>query len=342
MYISIRYYLGPAQGWGDTEINVTLNQLFHALRPEHKMTNASQRTKLRTALAELEEKGLLKIKYQYADEYVIDVSNIIEQDKVIIKTAVSSPFERNDISYKEQEKINYYTMVDIEYLRNAFKDNNYNTGIFAYLFYYLGKKATNPKNRSDGENYYFMCHRYDMSEESGFDVRTIDKYNQILEKHYIIYVVRSEYKWISTGQQLPNLYGLYRDKESIDKYYNDYIDGKSEEIRYSPIIKNCKKEAQGDTCEGNDDKSVKVDIEKVDVNSDKKTNEETDIVSNKQNQKDYIYDWKSSMVLWGKEKNAIPKGNPFEDDEKDGYYKKMVGFGNNLKERKIPIRKVTF
>lgn len=72
----------------------------------------------------------------------------------------------------------------------------------------------------DSEFYYFNADRESLAKDCELSVRSIDKYNDILQKNKIICARKLHY-----SKQFPNVYvcGLYEDKDTINNYCTDYL-----------------------------------------------------------------------------------------------------------------------
>ena len=72
----------------------------------------------------------------------------------------------------------------------------------------------------DSEPLCFIATKEELTKNYRINVRSVDKYNNILTKNKIIYARKFHY-----SKQLPNVYvcGLYEDKDTIDSYCNDYL-----------------------------------------------------------------------------------------------------------------------
>lgn len=243
-YISLKALYNPSyEGqW------LTLNSINRVLKPNNKLTNTSQKEDLRNGLSELQENNLIEILETDKTEYYIDMSGLYvkEEEKITRAEYTNSPFD-NPKEKKETKKSvnNYFTPFDINKLVQAYKDNAYKKNIFKYLFCYLGWKVENVNNSGGSEELsFFLKDREEMSADSGVDVRTIDNYNNILMENEIIYIYKYDYKWSDNRKQLPNAYGLYKDKDYMEKNAKEFLDSNKNKIEYSPIIRSKEKKKE--------------------------------------------------------------------------------------------------
>ena len=164
------------------------------------ISNKRQKDCIRTGLTELEEAGLIKIISNKNYDYKLDLEGMIE------------PYDKK----------NPYTIYEVDAFKQALKDCGNNKIILKQLSDFFYRLTHNEVSAdTDGtEMYYFNAESESIAESCGIDVRSVDKYNDILTKNKIIYARKFHY-----SKQLPNVYvcGLYEDKDTIDSYCNDYL-----------------------------------------------------------------------------------------------------------------------
>ena len=162
--------------------------------------NKKQKDYIKTGLQELEETDLIKIisnrnnKY----DYEIDLDNMVE----------------------EYDKKNPYTVYPVDAFRQTLKDCGNKKTIFKFLSGYFYRLTHNEASADGSEPLCFIATKEELAKNYRIDVRSVDKYNNILTKNKIIYARKFHY-----SKQLPNVYvyGLYEDKDTIDSYCNDYL-----------------------------------------------------------------------------------------------------------------------
>ena len=160
--------------------------------------NKKQQDYIKTGLQELEQADLIKIISNKKNDYELDLENMIE----------------------EYDKKNPYTVFPVDAFRQTLKDCKGKKTIFKFLSGYFYMLTHNEASEDGSEMWYFTATRESIAESCGIDVRSVDKYNDILTKNKIIYARKFHY-----SKQLPNVYvcGLYEDKDTIDSYCNDYL-----------------------------------------------------------------------------------------------------------------------
>ena len=177
--------------------------------------NKKQKDYIKTGLQELEEADLIKIisnsnnKY----DYEFDLDNMVE----------------------EYDKKNPYTVFPVDAFRQTLKDCKGKKTIFKFLSGYFYRLTHNEASEDGSEMWYFISTREELAESCGIDVRSLDKYLRILQENEIIYVHKYNYKYSDSGKQLPNVYGLYKNKDKIESYCNDYLNEHKDEV-YQSII----------------------------------------------------------------------------------------------------------
>lgn len=177
--------------------------------------NKKQKDYIKTGLQKLEQADLIKIisisnnKY----DYELDLDNMVE------------PYDKK----------NPYTVFPVDSFRQTLKDCHNKKTIFKFLSSYFYELTHNEASMDGSEMFYFNATREELAESCGIDIRSLDKYLYILQKNKIIYVHKYNYKYRDSGKQLPNAYGLYKNKDIIDSKCNDYLNEHKDEIYYSPI-----------------------------------------------------------------------------------------------------------
>lgn len=129
---------------------------------------------------------------------------------------------------------NPYTVYPVDAFRQTLKDCRNKKTIFKYLsgFFYI--YTHNEASMDDSEPLCFIATREELAKSCRIDVRSVDKYNDILTKNKIIYARQLHY-----SKQLPNVYvcGLYEDKDTINSYCNDYLNNVKNSACQSDISK---------------------------------------------------------------------------------------------------------
>lgn len=171
-------------------------------------------------IKELDANGYINIINHTKDFYEIDMSNLF----------VENVTKQIEDSEKNKKDVSYFTIFDIDDIRNIYLETG-TKKIFRFLFYILYRKHVN------NEFFYFMKTREEIVVETGLNIKTIDKYTEILEDNYIIYVFRNPYKWKDSHKQLPNCYGLKQDESDIEKFEYAYIRKHKNDIYESAIVK---------------------------------------------------------------------------------------------------------
>lgn len=168
------------------------------------------------SIKELQSVNKVSIIKEFADGVLLDMNGLFCTDEETIESNDVNPFDSN---VKGEKKVkNYYFTIDIEQVQNVLRQMNNKKKIFRYLFMYLGLKAKN------NDLLYFMCTREELVNITKIDIRSIDKYNNVLSENNIIYVKKNvDYKWSDTKNTVSNGYGLYKDKNEIDSSYGKFI-----------------------------------------------------------------------------------------------------------------------
>lgn len=213
VYLCLKPLVNP--NW--TYLHTTVTELNSVLSDTDISKRPKQQNIIKQGLKELETANYIKVLSSKKNnfEFELDLDGMVE----------------------EYSKDNHYTVFEIEQLKQVLKDNKGYKSIFKYLsdyFYFL----THNDNGIDGqekEMYYFQEERTAFADDCELDVRSFDKYNDILMNNEIIYVHKYNYKYSDSNKQLPNAYGLYKNKDEIDKRCNEYISGLKDGVYLSSI-----------------------------------------------------------------------------------------------------------
>ena len=180
-------------------------------------TKKKQQDYIKTGLQELTQVNLTKIISNNKNNYELDLDGMVEK----------------------YSKDNPYTVFPVDAFRQALEDCHNRKTIFKCLsgFFYELTHNKITANTDGSEMYYFNATREELAEICRIDVRSLDKYLDILQKNKIIYIYKYNYKYCDSGKQLTNAYGLYKNKDEIEKRCNQYLDGlKKENKVYQSII----------------------------------------------------------------------------------------------------------
>lgn len=211
VYLCLKAFANP--NW--TYLRTTIAEINSVLSDADITYHAKLQAQIRKGLEELEQANYIKIISNKKNSYELDLDGMVE----------------------EYSKDNPYTTFEAETLKLALKDNKGYKSIFKYLsdyFYFL----THNDNGIDGqekEMYYFQKERTAFADECELNVRSFDKYNDILMKNEIIYIHKYDYKYSDSNKQVPNAYGLYKNKDEIDERCNEYISGLKDGVYQSSI-----------------------------------------------------------------------------------------------------------
>ena len=200
-----------------TYLHITVTELNSVLSDADIIKRPKQQDIIKQGLKELEAAKYIKIISTKKNDfdYELDVEGMVE----------------------EYSKDNPFTIYEVDAFTQALKDNNGYKTIFKYLSNYFYKVTHNEMSADDSELYYFNADRESLAKDCELSVRSIDKYNDILVNNEIIYIHKYNYKYCDSGKQLTNAYGLYKNKDEIEKRCNQYLDGlKKENKVYQSII----------------------------------------------------------------------------------------------------------
>lgn len=180
------------------------------------INNKRQKDCIKTGLNELEQAGFIKIISNNKYDYKLDLEGMIEE--------------------YDKDNPNPYTVYEADAFKQALKDCGNNKIILKQLsdFFYRLTHNEVSVDMDSMEMYYFNAERESIAESCGINVRSVDKYNDILTKNKIIYARQLHY-----SKQLPNVYvcGLYEDKDTINSYCNDYLNNVKNSACQSDISK---------------------------------------------------------------------------------------------------------
>ena len=206
-----------------TYLHITVTELNSVLSDADIIKRPKQQDIIKQGLKELEAAEYIKIISTKKNDfdYELDVEGMVE----------------------EYSKDNPFTIYEADAFKQALKDNNGYKTIFKYLSNYFYKVTHNEMSTDDSELYYFNADRESLAKDCELSVRSIDKYNDILVNNEIIYIHKYDYKYTDSNKQVPNAYGLYKNKDKIESYCNQYIDEHKDIIypSYIPRGKGSKK-----------------------------------------------------------------------------------------------------
>lgn len=151
-----------------TYLHTTVTKLNSVLSDTDISKRPKQQDIIKQGLKELEAAEYIKIISTKKNDfdYELDVEGMIE----------------------EYSKDNPFTIYEVDAFKQALKDNNGYKTIFKYLSNYFYKVTHNEMSADDSELYYFNADRESLAKDCELNVRSIDKYNDILVKNEIIYI----------------------------------------------------------------------------------------------------------------------------------------------------------
>ena len=198
-----------------TYLHITVTELNSVLSDADIIKRPKQQDIIKQGLKELEAAEYIKIITTKKNDfdYELDVEGMVE----------------------EYSKDNPFTIYEVDAFKQALKDNNGYKTIFKYLSNYFYKITHNEMSADDSELYYFNADRESLAKDCELSVRSIDKYNDILVNNEIIYIHKHDYKYTDSNKQVPNAYGLYKNKDKIDEKCNEYISGLKDGVYQSSI-----------------------------------------------------------------------------------------------------------
>lgn len=198
-----------------TYLHITVTELNSVLSDADIIKRPKQQDIIKQGLKELEATEYIKIISTKKNDfdYELDVEGMVE----------------------EYSKDNPFTIYEVDAFKQALKDNNGYKTIFKYLSNYFYKVTHNEMSADDSELYYFNADRESLAKDCELSVRSIDKYNDILVNNEIIYIHKHDYKYTDSNKQVPNAYGLYKNKDKIDEKCNEYISGLKDGVYQSSI-----------------------------------------------------------------------------------------------------------
>ena len=198
-----------SSNWTYLPINIV--KLNSILSDVDILNRKKQQDYIKTGLQELEQINLLKIISSKKNDYELDLEGMIEE--------------------YDKDNPNPYTIYEADAFKQTLKDCSNRKTIFKYLsnFFYM------LTHLGGSEMFYFTSERKSIAESCGIDVRSVDKYNDILVKNKLIYIHKYDYKYFDSKKQLRNVYGLYKNKDKIDNYCNEYLNSVKDGVYLSPI-----------------------------------------------------------------------------------------------------------
>lgn len=169
---------------------ITVDTLIYALTGEiddntNRFWNKSLKQNLVKGMNELNETDLITIVKSNKVGWVIDADKL-----ATIQT---------DNNYGER-----FEMLSSNQIWDMF--NKYGFDIINYLFKFMG--AIYDTSKFENGNMFLLNTRKDMAEEFNVDVKTFDKYNNILEELGIIYIYRYDCRFTNSGKTPMNMYGM--------------------------------------------------------------------------------------------------------------------------------------
>ena len=206
-----------SSNWTYLPINIV--KLNSILSDVDILNRKKQQDCIKSGLQELEQANLIKIISSKKNDYELDLEGMIEE--------------------YDKKNPNPYTVYEADAFKQALKNCGNKKTILKQLsdFFYRLTHNEVSVDMDSMEMYYFNAERESIAESCGIDVRSVDKYNDILVKNNIIYIHKYNYKYSDSGKQLTNAYGLPKNKDTIDSYCNDYLNDliKKDEV-YQSII----------------------------------------------------------------------------------------------------------
>lgn len=213
VYLCLKPLVNP--NW--TYLHTTVTELNSVLSDADITKRPKQQEIIKQGLKELETANYIKVLSSKKNnfEFELDLDGMVEQ----------------------YDKDNHYTVFDIEQFKQVLKDNKGYKAIFKYLSNYFYKITHNDNSldRKQIEMFYFQEERTAFADDCELDVRSFDKYNDILMNNEIIYIHKYNYKYSDSNKQLPNAYGLYKNKDRIDSICNDYLNSVKDSVYQSSI-----------------------------------------------------------------------------------------------------------
>lgn len=215
-----------------TYLPINIVKLNSILSDDDISHNTKQKNCIRTGLKELEQAGFIKIISNKKNDYELDLK---KNDYELDLDGMVEPYDKD----------NPYTVFPVDAFRQTLKDCGNKKTIFKFLsgFFYELTHNEITANTDGSELWFFNATREELAESCGINIRSLDTYLDILQKNKIIYTFRYNYKYSDSHKQLTNAYGLYKNKDEIDKRCNKYIDDNKDIIypSYIPRGKGSKK-----------------------------------------------------------------------------------------------------
>lgn len=312
------------------EMTLSCNSLYRQLYNK-PITNGNKNREykwIKSALEELDNYKIIEILEEEDKEFTIDMSNLKASTNITIEQETINPFTGESNGTEKVNVNNFYITLQLEQIQNVLKDNGNKKSILKYMIQYFNLKANNK------DLYYFNMERSQIGYECELDIRTIDRYNNILTNNEIIYIYKYDYKYSDSQKTISNAYGLNKDKDKIESECEKFIKEKiaNGEIYESKTYANkgkntkefkqslVKKEVENEepkVSKSFGDRKPKIDVEPTEqqLQKIKKNPVEVKDITNKEVEKiekiesapkKNIYDWKASLIKDG----YIPKEQP--------------------------------
>lgn len=165
---------------------ITIDNIVYQLTGEFDNGNKHWQEKLKKnisiGLDKLVELNLIKILATNKKSYLIDA---------------------DELAYINTDK-ERFEMLTTEQIREMYAKGGMD--MFLYYLTFIGK-IYNTDTFANG-NMFLLNSRKDMAEEFNIDVKTFDKYNDILEELEIIYIYRYDCRFANSGKTPLNMYGM--------------------------------------------------------------------------------------------------------------------------------------
>lgn len=171
------------------QCDITIDMIGNIIYKKFKLDSNTDRHKIKkieNGILELSKNNYITILKKDKKRYLLDISNL------------------------------YTNGLFAEFYLEDIMNTNQSVGVIRYLIYLLSLK-------NDNGGFFFYSSRESMSSITGYSIRTIDKYNKILQSNNIIYIKQHNYKYTDSNKDLCNAYGLYENKDIIDNICNEYI-----------------------------------------------------------------------------------------------------------------------
>lgn len=202
-YIALRkFYINDMNNY-----YISINQLTYLITNKYPLNNKINKI-LKGGMDELIEKQIIKLIQKVNKDYIVDLSDL-SFDSSIKNFIMCTDQELNKLlNINHQNKLNIlkYFINLINDIDNRIKSINNKKEIKKILI-----------NHKSIEN---------LSVDLDFSIRTIIRYNKILQDNKLLYIAKSNDLIVNEDNELmetiPNAYGRYCDKEFIDNYMKKY------------------------------------------------------------------------------------------------------------------------